>query len=276
MASATSPIPSYAKPPIIEAVWSVQFGEMAWLLPPHTGLLWSRLRERFPNCEEQPPIGHVVERDEAFSAPLRGVEMRAVPPLSRQWFVSDSSNQLIQVQRDRFCCNWRKVNPADVYPRYHHMREMFRVNWMLFCEFVAEMEQSPPAVDQCEMTYINHVDRGHGWDSMEQVGEVFPMLQWQHEASYLPEPETLGAKASFAIPDLAGRLHASLRHGARTTESSSEEQQLLVLEVTARGRPEKTDVDGLLSWYALAREVIVRGFTDLTGPAMHARWEREQ
>jgi uncharacterized protein (TIGR04255 family) len=270
-----SAMPSYAKPPVIEVVWSVQFAELRWLLAAHTGLFWQRIRDRYPDCQEQAPLAHVVEQEALFAPAVQQMQMLSAPPLSRQWYISGSGNELVQLQRDRFCCNWRQVRRGDAYPRYAHMRDAFESNWRTFCDFVADVGKEAPSVDQCEMTYINHVDQGQGWESLAQVGEVFHMVQWQAETSSLPGPETLGARVSFGLPQVRGRLHVSLRHGMRT-EDGSGEQQLLVLELTARGAPLETDVDGLLAWYEAARGSIVRAFTELTTPSMHARWERQQ
>lgn len=275
MTETDTPIPSYKRPPIIESVWSVQFAEMDWLLPPHTGLFWSLIREQFPGCEEQAPIAHVIESEDVFSQPARRTEIRRVPPLTRQWFVSDSETELIQLQRDRFCCNWRRTQPSDVYPRYGHMKELFESAWTTLTEFIVGMGQPPLSVDQCEMTYINHMEQGQGWSTISEVGQVFPLMTWQDDLPFLQNPRTIAAKLAFDLPSLNGRLHASLKHGIRTDEPA-ERKEVLILEITARGLPGDTEPSGLLQWYALAREAIVRGFTDLTSPEMHRLWEREQ
>ena len=274
MTGTRNSVPSYKSPPIIEAVWSVQFAEMTWMLPPHTGVFWSLIQKEFPTFEEQTPIAHVVEKED-FSAPARSTaEMLSIPPLSRQWFTSESKGELIQLQRDRFCCNWRKVAATDVYPRYGRMKELFESAWGVFTGFVKDTGHDLPSIDQCEMTYINHIAQGQGWEEIREVGNVFPPLTWPDNPDFLPSPTTIGAILAFDVPELKGRLHASLKHGVRIGEQAPE--QLLVLELTARGLPLNTDEPGLEGWFATAREAIVRGFTDLTSSDMHRLWEREQ
>ena len=155
------------------------------------------------------------------------------------------------------------------------MRPLFQQTWEAFRGFVHELGHPAPNVDQCEMTYINHIDQGQGWDEVAQVGRVFPAVMWNGDKSFLPSPRTLGARLAFDVPELRGRLHVSLRHGLRK-QQSPEPQEILLLELTARGLPAQTDEAGLLAWYAVARESIVRGFTDLTAADMHGLWEREQ
>lgn len=108
-----TPIPSYRKPPIVEAVWSIQFSEMPWLLSPYTGIYWNLIKTSFPHCEEHPPIRHVTEPSDIFiNSPQPQIELRPLPP-TRQWFISNSRHNIIQLQKDRLCCNWRKVQAQE-------------------------------------------------------------------------------------------------------------------------------------------------------------------
>ncbi len=51
---------------------------------------------------------------------------------------------------------------------------------------------------------------------------------------------------------------------------------LFLVELTVRGIPKDKSVETMWQWFDLAREWIVRGFTDLTGQEMHSRWERQE
>ena len=53
-------------------------------------------------------------------------------------------------------------------------------------------------------------------------------------------------------------------------------QEVLLLELTARGLPSGMGISDLLAWCSLAREAIVRGFADLTSDGVQALWERER
>jgi hypothetical protein len=44
----------------------------------------------------------------------------------------------------------------------------------------------------------------------------------------------------------------------------------------ARGKPLSPDVDGALRFLNIGHEWIVRGFTELTTPEMHSKWDRKQ
>jgi hypothetical protein len=52
-------------------------------------------------------------------------------------------------------------------------------------------------------------------------------------------------------------------------------QPLLVAELTVRGIGPDRSVEGMWSWFDLAREWIVRGFADVTGPDVQQNiWRR--
>ena len=77
--------------------------------------------------------------------------------LPRLWMVNDNDTRLIQVQPDRLVVNWRKVGGDDVYPRYEAIREQFTAVVDKFSAFLAEQELDELRVNQCEITYINHI-----------------------------------------------------------------------------------------------------------------------
>lgn len=268
------PVPSYKQPPVVEVVWSVQFAKLPWLTAAHTGLFWGLIRQHYPKCEEQAPIERKDEPEELLQAPQVFAEFLPRPPLCRQWFISESGNELVQLQSDRFCVNWRKVKPDDSYPRYEHMRGLFDSNWRQFCEFAQAQGGEPPQVDLLEMIYVNHIFRGEGWSAPGDIGKVFPAVSFHRKSDFLPLPASLGSNMVFDLKQSGGRLHVSCRH-AKLLEG--EKREFFRLELVARGRPDRADHEGLLLWFSEAREWIVRGFADLTDPGIQVdKWGREQ
>ena len=270
---AKKPVPSYKKPPVVEVVWSVQFAKLPWLTAAHTGLFWELIQKAYPKCEECPPIPRTDEPEELLRAPQVLAEFCAKPPLCRQWFISENGNDLIQLQSDRFCVNWRKVKPGDFYPRYRYMQDRFASCWKQFCDFSGAQSGELPQVDVLEMTYVNHIFKDEGWSAPGDIGKVFPAISFQRKSDFLPLPASLGSNMVFDLKQTHGRLHVSCRH-AKLLEG--EQRELFRLELVARGRPEHTDDKGLLLWFSEAREWIVRGFADLTDSEVQAReWGRE-
>ena len=110
-----------------------------------------------------------------------------------------------------------------------------------------------------------------GADSLSTIGKALPDFNWRGAAGrFLGIPEGFSWRTSFALPDQAGRLHATIHSGTRRTDSAP----VVVLNLTARGLPRSDGRSEIWTWFDLAHEWIVRGFTDLTGGEFHQRWGR--
>jgi uncharacterized protein (TIGR04255 family) len=235
-------------------------------------VLWEKYRSDYPKCREVAPLTPTVER---FEKPAP-VELRFadVPPLPRVWFVHANDNGIIQVQRDRFLHNWKKVRPEDEYPRYPKVIEMFQDRLSQFEAFLRENDLGVIEPVQYEMTYINHIPQGEGWTTLNEIGKVFPDFALRADQQrFLPEPEGINWRTSFALPEQAGRLHVKIQHG----KHRETQQPILVLDLTVRGIGADRSVEGMKEWFDLAREWIVCGFADLTSEDVQRDvWRRIQ
>lgn len=92
--SDTPRLPSYNKPPVIEVIYGVAFNALEKLRAPHSGLLWSKIREEFPKTAHAAPIGR-APTEISFGA----------LPLPRIWYMRDYGNFLVQLQSNRFLFN---------------------------------------------------------------------------------------------------------------------------------------------------------------------------
>lgn len=263
-------LPEYEKPPVREVVCGVLFKSLEGLLVPHFGLLWERFRDEYPRCQHVSPLAPVVER---FGEPPRvELEVSDVPPLPRVWFIHQNGNGIIQVQQDRFLHNWRKVHPEDEYPRYDTVIALFKKQFQTFLSFLGDQGIGNVMPVQYEMTYVNEIPRGDGWDRREEVGQVFPDLSWRATGGrFLSALESVNCRFTFQMPDQKGRLHA----GLRSSERRDDGQEVLLLELTARGMSDAGNLDGMWDWYSLAHQWIVLAFADLTGTEIQRdTWRR--
>lgn len=221
----------------------------------HLGEWWDRMgRKKFPSCQEQPPLGQVVETFGPTSFPPASFDFGMVPA-PRVWFVSETGEQVVQVQRDRFLCNWRKPNAEAVYPRYESVGEVFFKQLEAFQDFVRASVKQEMSFTQFELTYINHVEGSNDRN-------VFPDFAW-HSKTFLPEPSNAEAHYSFDLPGKATRLHVNFNTGRRTTDGAT----VLIVDFTARGfGPE------LRNWFDSAHEIVVRGFDELSSASAHELW----
>jgi uncharacterized protein (TIGR04255 family) len=265
-----NPLPDFENPPVTEVVCGVLFKPINAFLTPYLGLLWEKYKSDYPESREVAPLDPIIERYDEL--PQIMLDISNVPPLPRIWFVQEKGNGIIQVQRDRFLHNWRKVDAQDEYPRYHIVKQMFMDRFSRFKEFLTQNSLGDIDPLQYEMTYINHISQGEGWSDLLEIGKVFPDFAFRTQKErFLPKPSGINWQTTFKLPGREGRMHAVVRY-VKVRETG---QPLLLLELTVRGIGEDKSFEGMESWFDLAREWIVRGFADLTGKDIQeATWKR--
>jgi uncharacterized protein (TIGR04255 family) len=261
-------LPDFRNPPVVETVLSVQFDRLSAARTAHFGAYWGEVRERFPKTEERGELPPTIERLPDLTPSGVGIQFEALeaPPTPRFWFTNDGGTELIQVQRDRFIKNWRKVGEGDPYPRYEHVKEGFGRDFSGFKDFVARHQLGTIRINQCEVTYINHILPVEGSGSHSDISQVLTVWR-QPEATYPGAAQDLTFHARFPMADhngaFVGRLHVSLQPVMRLTDGAP----MFVLSLTARGQVgEGTD------FFDLGREWIVRSFKELTTADMHRLW----
>lgn len=261
--------PKFRRPPVIETLLGVQFAQLDKFAIPHFGLFWGEIRGEYPGHEVKPPLGQELEQFGSPPAPAT-LDITFTPePLARCWFISGGGDQLIQIQRDRFIRNWRKTPEAPDYPEYGALKPRFEADWMRFVRFLEREQIGRPEINQCEVTYINHIPEGDGWESFGRIDGVLKMLNTPPSGDFLPESEVLVLSARYMMHK-RGRLHVSLNPAIRRQDG----QRVLQLTLTARGRPASASHADVMAWLDLGHDWVVRGFADLTTQSMHDRWER--
>lgn len=211
--------------------------------------------ERFP--EPRPPGGQI--RFESIE----------VPTLPRVWFINRAGTEVIQVQHDRFIKNWRKSAEDDPYPHYEPViRPAFERDFSRFESFLAEQKLGDIRPTQCEVTYVNHIVSGEGWDNFDQLDRIFRF--WRPPASPLPgNPEDIGIHVRFPIVEdghTIGRLSVDVQPALRTTDN----RRMYVMNLTARGLH-----SGKFEVFDIGRKWIVNAFEQLTTEEMHRIWRKK-
>jgi len=263
--------PEYDEPPVTEVVIGVQFNALAAFTAVHPGLYWQRVRDKYPKCSVQPPLGPTLEFFGGEKPPMIKPQLSQIPPVPRCWFLDDSENRLVQIQPERFLHNWKKVTGEEDYPRYKNISEDFERLWRDFLDFVKAEGLGQLEPNQWEVTYVNHIFENSGWISMNDLSNLFPSWSGKSSEGYLPIPENIVFKVTYAFPEKFGRLHISLEPVYKMPDST----KLLRLNLTARGRLESSDIETLLASLNQGHEWIVRGFTDFTSSEAHKMWKRK-
>jgi hypothetical protein len=285
LSQADERLPKFKKPPVVEVVMGTQFAPLAGMHVGHIGLLWERLRAKFPHLEQQPKLPHVIER--------RGVQQAMPPSISflppsemipRVWLRSANDSELIQVQNDRFTRNWRRYHDDDMeYPSYDgSTRPGFIEDFDKFQSFVDSQKLGPLAIDQCEMIYINHIRPCGVWSEFSQFDRVFKgwSLAYPHlggspagVVGCRTRHDLVGADGNFV-----GHLFLEIdsAYSLKARSESGEPLPILQLQLTVRGKPLGEGPKAVMEFMDFAHRVIVKSFAEVTTSRMQEVWERTQ
>ena len=122
---------------------------------------------------------------------------------------------------------------------------MFKAELGTFCQFLAHEQLGELVPNQCEVTYVNQIVLGKGWERHGQLGEVVTTWSNHYSDTFLPEPEDVRLAVRYLIPDSAekpiGRLLVDIEPAYRVVDSTP----ILVLQLTARGKPDGEGIDGV-------------------------------
>lgn len=262
-------LPDFKAPPLNEVVLGVQFAPPTGYQQIRAGEVWALFRDNYPIVQEQPPLAPSFE---TFGLPHQHF---AIPQISfasggthdRFWFLSPDSAQLIQFQQDRLLHNWRKVGDgSNGYPRFESMIENFRSELHRFEEYASSLSPQRLSINQCEITYINHIVI----DGRE--GKTYSnWLRFVNFEGNAPDDFRVGFRD--VIRDKKGKPY-----GRFICEANSgmlpNGKEIIVLSLSVRGAPPGTNIDAALDFLSVGREVIVRKFAELTTEQAHLKWER--
>ena len=269
-------LPDFDNPPVAEVVLSLQFEPLDRLRTPQMGAFWSKIKGDFPQSEEHQPLNPVIEEFDGIEEkdPIEHIRLFTSAPV-RHWYLNSNGTSLIQVQKDRFIQNWRKTEESHDYPRFINVLNPFKEHLREFEDYLQEEEIGTIKPNQCEVTYINHIPRGEGWDRYDDIGEVVTLFSPKKRGSFLPELEQARLGSSFIIPGKdskpLGRLHIGVDPGIRKPDNFP----VLRLSLTARGRPISDNIGGVFRFFDIGHKWIVEGFTSITSTKMHKIWKRK-
>ncbi len=260
--TAARTLPDFENPPAVETLMGVHFAPIEKWRGPYFGLFWSRIKKDYPRVELQPPI---------VAAPTPELIVSGMELPLRCWFFNQDETRLIQLQNNLFLHNWRKVGPSGKYLHYDDLRPLFEKEWQGFRNFLEDEALGAPGVQFCEVTYVNHIDRGSGWETFAELSELFPNWSPKTSENYLPSPELVAINASYALKGIEGRLQIIAQPAVRQTDA----KETIQLTVTVRCKPSSSSNEEIYRCLDEARKWVVLGFTDFTSPRMHRIWGRK-
>jgi len=262
---------SFRNPPLIETATSVQFNPLPKLGNAMLALLWNeQFRDEYPRPHDAGPIEPQVERFEEGPPPrIQSVFRFGSFPGARLMMASDDNHWMVQAQNGRIVFNWRKLGTGE-YPRWEQTLPRFEHAYQKLKRFVEARKIGSIEPDQWEVTYANHLVQGADWQTPQDWAQLVPGVVGCPRAVEGLRMESATGGLHLEIEPRRGRLHVELEHGVRRIGEKNE--QILVLQLTARGNVEQGDDASLIAGLNLGRSLIVQTFVQITGEAAHARW----
>jgi uncharacterized protein (TIGR04255 family) len=256
----------FSSPPVAEVACGIVFPSLPGFKTAHVGLFWNRVRSTYPRLEEAPPVDFKPESKDPNTKKIQ-VQLSALPPMRRSWFLTDDGSHLIQLQHDRFLFNWKRVADNAAFPSYDAVIEKFDGYLKEFTGFLKDEKIGELSYRQLELTYVNLIGARNGLDD---AGNLFVDHLRQPGTRFLPQPETFNWNTSYALPNDAGRLHVT----AQTAIRRETKARVIRLQLSARGVPYAPSESNRRPWFDLAHEWITRGFADFTSDRLHKEWGR--
>lgn len=255
--------PEFDNPPINEVVCGIRFKPLDEFRATHFGRLWEKFRHDFPVSEDRLPFAPLPEEVSADKLQL-----------PRVWFIHKDENEIIQVQRDWFLHNWRKNQEHDEYPHFEKIIKNFEKYLSYFEEFLTEEKLDAIVPQQYQLTYIDLVPKGQGWESLSEVGNVFPdFISLPSTHALFSNTNSIALQVLLALPDEASQLQMTIRDGIRRSDN----QLTFYLDLTARGEALDTSHESLRNWFERAHEWILQLFLEITGDEIQDKyWGRKK
>lgn len=250
-----APLPKYNTPPVNEMVVGVRVAPLIRMRAEHVGLFWRRIIKEFPNSEQVSPLGNDIMTQGEFA------------PMPRFWFISADKARLIQLQRDRFLYNWRKITPDSKYPSYDEIIDRFMTHYEHFRSFARDYDLGDPDLAESELTYLNHLDERSEWYSVSDTEKIIKGFSIIRSADVFKDPSQINAATIFAVGEGGGALSVKLQ----TVRRRADGKAILVFELTNRGSGEAVIGQGLREWLDQAHVRIVSTFESMTDEGIQDR-----
>lgn len=261
--------PNFIKPPVIETVLSVQFESLQEFSTIHFGLFWEKVRNRFPETKDHPALAPMIElqHDAVSGARMRFEAVDSFTP-QRLWLLDKKNTEMVQLQNDRFIKNWRRVDENE-YPRYFgSIKPAFERDFNEFKDFIAHEGLGEIKVNQCEVTYVNHIVADEGWSDLDEIAKIFSIWKEAEIGEFPGKAEDYAWRSRYPILDSKrewiGRLHVDIQPALRLTDN----KPMYVMTLTARGMCGEG-----FDFFDIGHESIVKSFKNLTTPNMWKIWK---
>lgn len=266
-------LPDFRQPPLVEVAIGAQFEEIDGFRSIHYGAVADEFISDYAKVEDKQtlqPTFEVFGGSAIFGdKPAFRLET-ADYILPRLWLISENEGRIIQVQNNRFILNWKRAEEKGDYPHFEGIYDHFSRALIRFKEALERRDLSLPKMNQCEVTYVNHImplEEDDIWRHPEACFRRIGASDWRDE-------EVSGGDLRFV-----NRYELS-RGGEAVARLVAEAQPILHnrkrsyrFVVTVRGRPEDSNGAGSEEFYFWARRKIVEYFSKTFTGRYTAAWQ---
>jgi len=251
----------FENPPINELVIALYHLPIVEMKSQHIGLYWNRVRDRYSQCEQKSII-----------IPNPTEPLPEVPgeifPLPRFWFFSDAHPTLIQIQRNAFIFNWRRL-ATNEYPHYETVITDFWRELEDYKTFVQEeCGRGIDVIRSCELTYINVISPNEFFANPGQLRSVLPPIASLSDIQ-TDDRQLVGINATATyLVNATLRIDLGIKLGRR---ADNQKELVAILELKAHGVPSDLSLEGTRSWYGSAHNATYKVFLDATAKQVQER-----
>jgi uncharacterized protein (TIGR04255 family) len=263
---------TYKKPPVREVVLGVQFPRLKGFMAYQLGALRDAFAEEYPGVEERPPLDPSFE---VFGVnPARhGLQLSQLTDfVPRVWFKSADDAFLVQFQPDRLVCNWRRIKSEPEYPRYEALRRRFESAYKKVSSVLESRALPAIAPNQCEITYLNHLQVSDADDWWAQPGKAIGLLgDFQSTAG--EKPEDARFQIRYVLNNKESNPNARLIISGEPLVSP-QGQKVLGLNLSVKGHPVEAELASVMTFFDTGHACIVQKFDAIATPYAQKLWER--
>lgn len=279
-----SALPKFSKPPVTEVAFAVQFAPLMNMRATHFGTIYQKLGRRLPEVREMPPLDRLNEVFGKGAWQTQGIKLAigSPPAMPRMWFLNDDGSQLLQIQRDRFAHNWRRVTKKQKYPSFDKIFPKFGRDLRTFSALITRENIGKLKPDMVEVIYVNTIDTGGLPSPHGSMSKLIAPWSNRYSDSFLTHDKHVQKLESWSFSNKhiifgngdtpIGRLYITAQP---TTDKISKGKSVL-LKLTARIILDKPTIKAALESVRFGHEIIVQAFASMTAKGMHKVWGRKR
>ncbi len=249
-------------PPVVETTWGVYFAPLAGWTALEAGIFWDRVRADYPDAHLVNPVG-AIEFPSLPTITSDEITLETFP--IRCKLTSANRNQLLQIQSNSFRRSWRVTDTVPKYQHYEETEPLFYADWSRFLSFLTDRNIGQPSVWHCEVTYINHFEKGREWKAFADIRDIF---RWDS----LPMVGGIEGRdlASFSFTHVSGsnRREIDCQLAARRKDG----KEVLQLRISSFNAPDANSEKGIRFAISTGHLEVIETFVAITTEKVQELW----